>query len=249
VKKINDSFNKIFKGKERVLVVLAHPDDAEIYCGGTIARLIDAGIEVRVVKMTSGNRGSRDEKISAKDLEELRRKEDSASMKVLGVKMKNNAYLPINDGEVENDLKTIERIVKQIREFRPDLIITHNPEDVFIRFSQEDSWVNHRDHRNTGKSAIDAAYPYSRDLLFFPKHFDHKKYKSHTTTEFLLVDYYDHVDNVFIDVTNYLDKRNNALAQHSSQYSLEDAVDATDYFTKFEGTKNRFEKFRYVLTD
>jgi LmbE family N-acetylglucosaminyl deacetylase len=56
---VSDSFDKIFSGKKRVMVVLAHPDDAEVAAGGTIARLTKSGVRVRVVKMTSGNRGSR----------------------------------------------------------------------------------------------------------------------------------------------------------------------------------------------
>jgi len=62
---MKDSYDDIFKDKERILVVFAHPDDAEIYCGGTIARLTKDNKEVRVVKVTSGNKGSRGQEISA----------------------------------------------------------------------------------------------------------------------------------------------------------------------------------------
>ncbi|MBI1811771.1 MAG: PIG-L family deacetylase [Nitrospirae bacterium] len=59
---LTDSYQRIFSKKNRILAVFAHPDDAELYAGGTIARLTQDGKIVRVVKVTSGNRGSRQEK-------------------------------------------------------------------------------------------------------------------------------------------------------------------------------------------
>lgn len=246
-----DSYQKIFSKKQRILVVFAHPDDAELYAGGTIARLTQDGKTVRVVKVTSGNRGSRQEKITTAELEQTRENEDRTAMRIFGIADENNVYLRINDGEVDNSLETIGIIAKQIRLFKPDLIITHNPEDVFIRFDKDVNWVNHRDHRNTGKSTIDAAYPYSRDLLFFPKHFENPGVLSHATTEFLLVDYYDHPDLVSIEVTDQIETRIKAHAAHSSQYTVDQARSSADFFTKLpQYPKNkRYERFRYVLAD
>lgn len=246
---MKDSYNDIFKTKERVLIVFAHPDDAEIYCGGTIARLTSDHKKVRVVKVTSGNKGSRNENISEHDLKELREKEDAKAMKVLGILPEDSIYLNLGDGEVSNDMETIEPLVKQIRLFKPDLVITHNPEDVIIKFNENDSWVNHRDHRNTGLSVVDATYPYSRDLLFFPKHFEDKQVSSHKVTEYLFVDSYNHEDEVFIDVTDTCDTRTMAIACHASQYSGEYAKDTTDYFTVIDGSDRRWERFRYVVAD
>lgn len=246
---MTDSFDKIFGDKKKVLVVFAHPDDAELYSGGLIARLTSEGKEVRVVKMTSGNKGSRQEKITSDELSLLREKEDSYSMKVLGISEKNNIYLRYPDGEVENDLKTIGQIAQQIRLFRPELVITHNPEDIIIRFNKDEAWINHRDHRNTGKSVIDASYPYSRDILFFPEHFEDRGAESHRVIEFLLVDFYGHEDTVGFDVTKYIETRVKAHSAHSSQYSKKAAQESADFFTKTPGTEKRFEKFRYIKAD
>ncbi len=248
---LTDSYQRIFSKKNRILAVFAHPDDAELYAGGTIARLTQDGKIVRVVKVTSGNRGSRQEKVTTAELENIRENEDRVAMQIFGITKENNVYLRVNDGEVDNSLETIGIIAKQIRLFRPDLIISHNPEDVFIRFDKNVNWVNHRDHRNTGKSTIDAAYPYSRDLLFFPKHFEDIRAVSHATTEFLLVDYYDHPDLVYIDVTDHIETRIKAHAAHSSQYTVDHARSSADFFTKLpQYPKNkRFERFRHVLAD
>lgn len=229
------------------MVVVSHPDDTEIYAGGTIARLTADGKEVRVIKMTSGNKGSRQEKISENNLRKIRMAEDAVSMKILGVKKKNNICLDLGDGQVEDDLKTIGKLAEQIRIFKPELIISHNPEHVIIRFDAENSWVNHRDHRHTGQVALDAGYPYSRDVLFFPEHFTNKDASSHAVTEFLLVDYYDHSDVVGIDITNFVETRVHAIAAHKSQYSLDHAKDLANFFLKPTG--GNFERFRYMVAD
>ena len=247
---ITDSFDEIFKQKNRILVVMPHPDDAELYCGGTIARLVVEGKCVRIIKVTSGDRGSRQENISAKKLREIREQEDRRAMKILGIAEEDNIYLGIGDGEIENDLQTIGKIVYQIRQFKPDLIITTNPEDMIIRFDKNVNWVNHRDHRNCGKSVIDAAYPYARDLLFFPEHLKEEGIDSHKTVEFLLTDYYSHPDLIYIEVTKNIDVRIRAHAAHSSQYSMTDARESADFFTKSKSSGSKcFERFRYVLID
>jgi LmbE family N-acetylglucosaminyl deacetylase len=122
------------------MAVMAHPDDAEIYAGGTIARLVAEGKEVCIVKLTRGNKGSRQENITEQGLAALRTEEDKKGMAALGIKPENSIFLDLRDGEVENSLTTIEKIVKQIRLFKPELIITHNPEDSIITFDEENSW-------------------------------------------------------------------------------------------------------------
>jgi len=147
-------------------------------------------------------------------------------------------------------LPTIEKIAYQIRLFKPQIIITTNPQDLIINFSPGVNWVNHRDHRSCAKATIDAAYPYARDLLFFPDQLKKKGLSSHACTEFLLTDYYHHPDLVYIDVTGYADYRTRALASHKSQYSLSHARESTDFFTQnptYAG--RRFDRFRYVVAD
>ena len=246
-----DSYKKIFGDKQRVMVVTAHPDDLELYCGGTVARLIADGKIVRSVKMTSGEMGSRQEKITKEELMAIREKEDSDSSMELGILPENNIYLRQGDGKVENNLQIIGEVARQIRLFQPEIIITHNSEDMIIRFDKNVNWFNHRDHRNTGSVVIDASYPYARDILFYPEHFTDPKAKSWTCTEFLIVDSYEHIDSVFMEVTDFIAKRVAAHAKHKSQYSTEDAQDSADFFTKKwdpERGKN-YETFRYVKAD
>lgn len=246
---VQDDYNKIFGEKQKILVVFSHPDDLEVMCGGLVARLTRDGKEVRSIKVTSGDKGSGKETIA--DLGSQREKEDKEAMKELGITPENNIYLRFGDGTLENNQELIAALVLQIRTFKPDIIITHNPESVIIRFINGDSWINHRDHRNTGQSTIDAAYPFSRDMNFFPDQFTDPMVESHLVKEFLIVDYYDHPDMVYIDVSDFTETRVKAHAKHLSQYSQSAAQEAADYFTIRPGFPQgrRFESFRRVVAD
>ncbi len=245
---MEDSFNKVFKDVKTVLCIMAHPDDTELYAGGTLARAISNGIRVVSVKMTLGEKGSRADLIEESKLKEVRKNEDSASMEVLGITNEDNIYLDLGDGSVENNMSNLEKLSLIFRKYQPDLMITHNPEDKIIRFAKDINYVNHRDHINTANLAIDAAYPFSRDRNFFPHQIDGDM-KIANCTKFLLVDYFNHDDVVDVDVTDFVGKRIEAHAKHSSQYTLEDAKDSADFFTKREGTDRLYEKFRLVIGD
>lgn len=244
---MNDSYSKVFKDKQRVLFVFAHPDDAEIYCGGTIARLVADGKQVHVVKMTTGNKGSRQTSTTEAHLAKTREAEDSEALKLLGLKNTDSENLDLGDGDVENSLSTIERLVKIIRTFKPDLVVTHNAEKALIRDLDGNFYVNHRDHRNTALAVIDAAYPYSRDILFFPNQIE-DGLSGHIVSEFLFVDSWGDIDSVAIDITDFAKSRTAAIASHASQYSIEHAQSSTDYFAAVIDGK-RFEQFRYVVAD
>jgi LmbE family N-acetylglucosaminyl deacetylase len=198
--------------------------------------------------MTSGNKGSRQEQISETELTKTRLSENTTSMQLLGIRPEDDVCLEIGDGQIENDLTTIGKLALQIRLFQPELIITHNPEHAVVRYAVNENWVNHRDHRHTGLSALDAAYPYSRDLLFFPEHFKNPAAKSHNVNQFLLVDFYNHPDEVGIDVTKVYDQKVSSIAAHTSQFSTEKAKDIADFMTSSPDGVH-YERFRYVVAD
>ncbi|MBI2326019.1 PIG-L family deacetylase [Candidatus Collierbacteria bacterium] len=244
---VKDSFTDIFSDKKKVMFVYAHPDDAEMYSGGLIARLVKERIEVLHVKMTKGNKGSRQEKYTESDLADIRESEDETGLDILGLTPKNSVNLNLGDGEIENNLETIEKIVRQIRTFKPDLIITHNPEKVVIKDDFGEFYFNHRDHRHTAVTVVDAAYPYSRDNLFFSKQIK-DTLSPHIVKELLFVDSWGDPDLVYIDITEFFDRKIKAIASHKSQYSEEKAKGAADYFAS-EKEGRRYEQFRYVKAD
>src|SRR3972149_7849049 len=244
---IKDSFSEVFSTKKKVMFVYAHPDDAEMYSGGTIARLKKEGFEVRHVKMTMGNKGSRQEKYTEAELAKIRETEDEVGLEVLGLTPKDSVNLDLGDGQMATDIATISKLVREIRAFRPDIIVTHNPEKVLVKDDNGEFYVNHCDHRHTAIAVVDAAYPYSRDNLFFPEQIK-DGLSPHIVTDFLFVDSWGDPDLVQFDVTDFYDQKANAISCHKSQYSEEKARGAANYFAP-EKDGRRYEQFRWVKTD
>jgi LmbE family N-acetylglucosaminyl deacetylase len=244
-----DSYSLVFAEKQTVMVIMAHPDDLEVFCGGTVARLIADGKKVISVKTTTGNRGSKNTVVSLEDLTSRRLAEDANAMAVFGIPPEHSVNLMINDGEVGNSLDVIGKLAYQIRKFQPELIITTNPENVIVRHSPGTNWVNHRDHRLTAMSAIDAAYPYSRDRSFFPDHFKEDDLLPAHCTEFLIADSWSGVDEVLIDVASYIETTKKAMVCHASQVDETYVDNSIQFFTTHENVQGAYEKFRHVVAD
>jgi LmbE family N-acetylglucosaminyl deacetylase len=236
---MKDSFGEIFGKKERVLVVMGHPDDAEIICGGTIARLIDSGRKVRLVVATDGAKGTGQQDLDLAKFKRRRLNDMYEGGAVLGLAREEIFNLGIPDGELEDTIENIGKIAFHIREFRPDIVITHNPEDVVIKvYDQHAGWVNHRDHTRTGLIACYAAFPYARDHAFFPEQIK-RGLKGHAVKEILLSDYYLRPEAVGFDIGNYLKQKKEALSKHF----LPD--DAEDYISENKTDSGYFELLGY----
>lgn len=240
---LTDSFDKIFKNKKRILVVLAHPDDTEINCGGITARLTKAGKKVRYVVTTNGGKGSHDRKdMGEKQFAKINVAEQMTAGKILGIPKEENFNLNIPDGEIEDSLQYIEKIVFHIRQFKPEIVITHNPSDTFIRFSDKSWWINHRDHLNTAKCTINAMYPYARDWGFSQEHFK-QGLKPWTVKELLYADAYQDPTLKYFDISSVLEIRKKALAAHKTAFNEEDVL---DYMSEVEVGEGHFEQLGYL---
>lgn len=125
----------------RVLVLGAHPDDAEVFAGGLLVRHCRLGSAVRIVSVTDGRSGHHS--IAPEELIQIRRQESLAAAERIGAEAVN---LNFPDGALEPDLKLRAAIIKEIREFAPDLVLTHRPNDY------------HPDHRAVGVAVQDASY-------------------------------------------------------------------------------------------
>lgn len=220
---MKDSFQEIFESINRILIVLGHPDDMEINCGGLLTRLIDNGKQVRLVVTTNGGKGVKDKQgISEIEFAEQRIEEQKKAGSILGIKDSENFNLDIPDGELETSLDNIEKIVFHIRQFQPDVIITHNPEDFIIEFFSDSHWLNHRDHRNTAIITLDACYPFAQNVNFFKHHFKNENFKPHKVQKILIADSYQKESLKYFEITKYLDKKAMALEQHLSAFSKDD---------------------------
>ncbi len=150
------------RGPERVLVVVAHPDDAEFAAGGTLARWTTEGRQVDLVVVTDGSRGSADPQMTPSRLTALRLEEQRAAAAVLGLASVD--FLGWPDGEVLPDLRLRHAITREIRLKRPDLVLTHDPATLYW-----DHHINHPDHRAVGQATLDAVFPTARDRLNAPQ--------------------------------------------------------------------------------
>jgi LmbE family N-acetylglucosaminyl deacetylase len=198
----------------RVLVIMAHPDDAEFSCSGTVAKWVREGRQVSYVLCTSGDKGSTDPNADPLFLMETRESEQRAAAQVLGVQ--DIWFLRIPDGRVEDDLVLRERLVRIIRQWKPDIVMTHDPYRLYQL---------HRDHRNVGWAAMDAVFPSSRDPLNFPEQI-REGLSVHKAAEL----YFFGSDNpdVWIDIAETIGLKLAALRCHVSQVghleNLEDRI-------------------------
>lgn len=192
----------------KILVILAHPDDPEFFCGGTLARWIDAGHEVSYLLLTRGDKGSEDPLISPQELMAIRMEEQKAAGSLLGVQ--EITFLEYPDGFVVPDMEMRKEIVRQIRQHKPDIIVTSDPSNLYIR----GIYINHPDHRAAGLVTIEAVFPASGNLFYFPELLE-EGLQPHSPSEVWIS--LTHESTVTIDVTPFWSIKVNALLQHKSQ--------------------------------
>ena len=191
---------------QRILVVVAHPDDAEFGCGGSVARWVADGCEVHYCLFTSGNRGSDDPAMTPERLATIREAEQRAAAEVLGVKSVTFLHYP--DGELEDTREARRDVVREIRRARPDRVVTTNP------FPSLNPYSGHRDHRHAGRLALDAVYPYARDRMHFPEVLA-EGWQPHKVRQVYLMGHDD--PDVVLDITATIDRKLDALRCHASQ--------------------------------
>ena len=186
-----------------VLVVTPHPDDAEYGVAGTVARWTNEGRTVGYVVCTNGDKGTSDREVKPENLIKIREKEQIAAANLLGVK--EVIFLGYPDQGLEETPRFRKDIVKQIRRFRPETVVTADPYRRYI-------W--HRDHRITGRVTLDAVFPYARDHLSYPDLLE-EGLEPHKVKEVLL--WASENINHRLDITDTFPLKLNALREHKSQ--------------------------------
>jgi len=186
-----------------VLVVTPHPDDAEYGVAGTVARWTNEGRTVVYVVCTNGDKGTSDREMKPESLIKIREKEQIAAANLLGVK--EVIFLGYPDQGLEETPQFRKDIVKQIRRFRPETVVTVDPYRRYI-------W--HRDHRITGRVTLDAVFPYARDHLSYPDLLE-EGFEPHKVKEVLL--WASENINHRLDITDTFPLKLNALIEHKTQ--------------------------------
>lgn len=194
---------------QRIMVVLAHPDDPEFFCGGSIARWTNTGHSVSYCLLTCGDKGTKDRDLSSEELCRMRREEQKAAAGVLGVR--HVRFLDHPDGYLVSDLALRRDITRVIRQETPDILVTCDPTNLFVR----DAYINHPDHRAAGQATLDAVFPAARDHLHFIELWRDEKLEPHIVKELWVS--LPLQANVSLDVTDFWDTKINALLEHKSQ--------------------------------
>ena len=192
----------------RVLSITAHPDDVDFGAAGTIARWTDAGVEVIYCVVTDGDAGGQDEDFPRAEVPALRRAEQVAAAKCVGVH--DVRFLGYPDGRVEATLDLRRDLARVIRQVRPDRVVCPSPERNYAQ-----TGVSHPDHRAVGSAALDAVYPDARNPFAFPELRNREGLAPWTVREVWIPG--SPSPDHFVDVTDTFGRKLAALRAHVSQ--------------------------------
>ena len=199
---------------QRALVIVAHPDDAELGCAGTVAIWTKAGAEVWTCIVTDASGGGPDDAEDVgpearRKISEMRKAEQRAACEALG--QAGAVFLDYPDGRVEPTLDLRRDVVRLIRRLRPEIVITQSPDR---RWDQFFAFRHHPDHLAVGTAVTAAVYPAARNAWDFPELLA-EGLKPHRIDELWISG--PPVLNHWVDVTDGMDQKIAALRAHHSQ--------------------------------
>jgi LmbE family N-acetylglucosaminyl deacetylase len=200
----------------RFMVIAAHPDDADFGPAATASKWIDAGSAGWLVCCTSGDQGGEDPDLDPMQLALTREEEQRRASEIVGYA--GITFLHQPDGALANDLPLREQLVREIRTFRPDAVLTHDPDVT----AYGRGGINHTDHRAAGIAAIDAVYPAARNPMAFPK-LARNGLAPHRVRRIYL--FWPNQADTWIDVSTTLDRKIRALREHPSQLKHPEELD------------------------
>lgn len=193
---LKDLYLIIFRMNVDILVIMAHPDDAELCCSGTILASIDKGLSVGIIDLTKGELGTRGNK-------DIRESEANASAKLLNVKFRKN--LGFRDGFINDDEKYIIEIIKKIRLHTPDIIITNSIKD------------RHPDHENTAKLVQKSCF--LSGLIKYQTEYNNNIQNPHRPKILMHSIQNDYVEpDLVVDVSDYFLKKMESVKCFKSQF-------------------------------
>ena len=220
----------------RGMVVVAHADDAEFGCAGTVVKWCREGLEVVYVICTDGSKGSSDPDMTPGRLVETRRNEQIAAGKVLG--LKEVVFLGYEDAMLQPTLELRRDIAKEIRRHKPDILICMSP----VRNLEGTGYIGHPDHMASGEAALSAVFPAARDRMTFPELLK-QGLEPHKVRE-VLISGSPNPDK-WIDVSDHMDLAVEALKQHASQVGDRDSA---NWMTEWREKTGQHHGMKYAET-
>jgi LmbE family N-acetylglucosaminyl deacetylase len=198
----------------RVLVVTAHPDDVDFGAAGTIALWTDSGVEVVYCIVTNGDAGGFDPATPRSAIAGIRQAEQTAAAKELGVS--ELRFLGYPDGALEANLALRKAISREIRRYKPDVVLTQSSVRDFSRI-----YASHPDHLATGEATMCAVYPDARNPFTFTDLID-EGFEAHSAWQVWIMGGAN--PNHYVDTTLQFDRKIAALRRHESQHQDPDAM-------------------------
>lgn len=192
----------------RALFIYAHPDDVDFSAAATAAKWAKGGCQVIYVVLTNGDAGTHDPQMTKQKLARIRRMEQEAAAAVVGAKA--CIFLGYQDGLLQPTLALRKQLVRLIRQHRPQAVVCGDPR----RYFSGSTYINHPDHRAAARVAVEAVFPAAEMNLLYPDLLEeglagHKPNYVYISTR-------DDPD-CYVDVTETIELKIEALRQHSSQ--------------------------------
>ncbi|MBZ0203478.1 MAG: bacillithiol biosynthesis deacetylase BshB1 [Ignavibacteria bacterium] len=200
----------------------AHPDDAELCCGGTIANLVGAGKKTAIIDLTLGELGTN-------GTVTIRNQEAAKAAKALGISLRENLRIP--DGRIENTTENRLKIIRVIRKYRPDIIF-------FPHFHDR-----HPDHYHTHALVKEAAFASGLEKVSTGRL---KAYRP--KRNFYYMQSYPFEPNIITDISSTFKSKMNAIACYSSQFYTKGDKGPKTYindkqFIEFISARSKFYGF------
>jgi LmbE family N-acetylglucosaminyl deacetylase len=206
-------------GIERVLVVVAHPDDCDFGNAATTAKWTDAGVKVTYCIITDGDAGGSDRSISRAEMARIRRIEQTAAAAEVGVT--DLTFLGYPDGRLTPSIELRRDISRVIRQQQPQRVITQSPMRNFTRI-----FASHPDHLAAGEAALCAVYPDARNPFAHMELLDDEGLEPYSVAEvWMSAAMGQGLETTVVDVTDTADRKLAALRCHRSQYSDWDSLE------------------------
>jgi len=221
---------------QNILVILAHPDDPEFFCGGTLAKWASEGHHITYVLLTCGDKGfnpTTQPDMTPDKLCAIRHEEQYAAAKVIGAEAVHIMTNP--DGYLVPDINLRRDVVREIRRHKPDILVTCDPQNLFAIYG-----INHPDHRAAGQIVIDAVFPAAGNLTFFPELLE-EGFQPHMPKEVWCS--LTQQPNTTVDITDSLDTKLQAILQHKTQ--VQDAEKLIERFKSRRAENSTEENPRY----
>ena len=193
---------------ESAMVIVAHPDDPEFSCAGTMARWAKEGTRICYVLCTSCDVGIAKPGMTKKKAAIIREKEQREAARITGVT--EIVFLGEPDGMLQPTLELRKKIVREIRRFRPEVVVTSDPTRVWTG----NSYINHPDHRAAGTAALDATFPAAGQPNLYEEIVD-EGYQAHKPRK-VYVSAWDQADT-YVNIEETIDIKIKALRAHKSQ--------------------------------